>query len=116
MKIYLSYSHHDKELASKFKMYLSENNFEVIWDEDLLNIGDDFNQKISKSLSETDILIPIISENYQHSRFTQNELQIALGFKAIDKKLIIFPYIKAIYLMILKICYALWEQTILKMI
>ena len=93
MKIYLSYSHYDKELTSKFKMYLSEKNFEVIWDEDLLNIGDNFNQKISKALSETDILIPIISKNYQNSRFTQSELQTALGFKAIDKKLVIFPYI-----------------------
>lgn len=94
MKIYLSYSHFDKELASKFKMYLSEKNFEVIWDEDLLNIGDNFNQKISKALFETDILIPIISENYQNSRFTRGELQTAIGFKAIDKKLTIFPYIK----------------------
>lgn len=93
MKIYLSYSHNDKELASKFKTYLSEKNFEVIWDEDLLNIGDDFNLKISKALFETDILIPIISEQYQTSKFTQSELQTALGFKSIDRKPIIFPYI-----------------------
>ncbi len=93
MKIYLSYSHHDKDLAYKFKSYLTEQGFETIWDENLLTIGDDFNHKIKKALSEADIYLPLISENFQNSNFTQDELQTAIGYANINNYPVIFPYI-----------------------
>ncbi len=93
MKIYLSYSHHDKELVYKIKDYLLKQEFEVIYDEDLLTIGDNFNEKIRKALFESDIYLPIISENFQVSYFTNSELQTAIGYSTINKYPIIFPYI-----------------------
>ncbi len=93
IKIFLSYSHCDKELAIKFKDYLADKGFDILWDENLLIIGQDFNQKLKKALAKADIFLPIISDEYQSSRFTQSELQTAIGYCTIDDNPIIFPYI-----------------------
>ncbi len=93
IKIYLSYSHCNKELATKFKEFLTDKGFDILWDENLLIIGQDFNQKLKKALYESNIFLPIISDEYQNSRYAQSEFHTAIGYCTSNQHPIIFPYI-----------------------
>jgi len=92
-KIFLSYSHRDKELAHKFHDYLTENDYEILWDENIVTVGSDFNKKLSKALLEADIYLPIISNNFLNSHFARNELSFAIGYNKGNEMPVIFPYI-----------------------
>ena len=93
IRIYLSYSHFDKELAQKFYNYLSEQDFEVVWDKNTIITGDNFSKKLMGALVESDIYLPIISKNFEESYFTNRELLTAIGSNASKESPRIFPYI-----------------------
>lgn len=93
LKIYISYSHMDKELAHKFYEYLNDMEFDVIWDENTIMPGDDYNKKLISALSNSDIYLPIISENFKVSKFARRELLAAIGYYRHRDLFRIFPYI-----------------------
>lgn len=93
LKIYISYSHIDKELARKFYDYLNNLGFDVIWDENTITTGDDFNKKLMSALSNSDVYLPIISNNFERSTFTRRELLAAIGYNSSRDLPRIFPYI-----------------------
>lgn len=93
IKIFISYSHSDKELAHKFYDYLSKRDFEVIWDENTILMGDDFDKKLKHAMYEADIYLPIISEHFEKSSFTRSELLLAIGYNSGRNSPRIFPYI-----------------------
>ncbi len=83
----------DKELARKFYDYLNNMEFDVIWDENTIMTGDDFNKKLMSALSNSDIYLPIISNNFERSNFTKRELLAAIGYNSSRDLPRIFPYI-----------------------
>ena len=83
----------DKELARKFYDYLNSMEFDVIWDENTIMTGDNFNQKLMSALSNSDIYLPIISNNFERSNFTKRELLAAIGYNSSRDLPRIFPYI-----------------------
>ena len=93
LKIYISYSHIDKEIARKFYDYLTNMEFDVIWDENTIITGDDFNKKLMSALSNSDIYLPIISNNFEQSIYTKRELLAAIGYNSSKDLPRIFPYI-----------------------
>ena len=93
IKIFLSYSHCDKEIATSLKVFLTDNGFDILWDEDLLIIGEDFNQKLKRALAESDIFLPIISDEYNSSKFAQIEFHTAIGYCTNENHPLIVPYI-----------------------
>ena len=58
LQIYISYSHLDKELAQKFFNYLVTLDFNVVWDDNTILTGDNFNQKLMSALNKSDIYLP----------------------------------------------------------
>lgn len=92
LKIFLSYSHEDKELAYQFHNYLCKYDFEIIWDENTIVIGDDLN-KLKNALYEADVYLPIISGNFERSKFTQSELLAAVGYSSVRERPRLIPYI-----------------------
>lgn len=93
IKIFISYSHNDKELAHKFYTYLSKRDFDVIWDENTILMGYDFDKKLKHAMYEADIYLPIISEHFEKSSFTRSELSLAIGYNSGRNSPRIFPYI-----------------------
>jgi hypothetical protein len=93
LKIYLSYSHIDKELAKQFYDYLNEQGFEVLWDNNILLPGDNFEQKLNRYLFLADIYLPIISNSFLESVYAKNEFSIAIGYNSSREKPRIYPYI-----------------------
>lgn len=92
-KIYISYSIYDKELAYKFYTYLNKLNYDVIWAENRLIMGDDIDKKLKYIMNEADIYLPIISEHFKEDYITKNELLLAIGYNSRINNPRIIPYI-----------------------
>lgn len=93
IKIYLSYSHFDKDLARRFYDYLTKLNFDVLWDDNIIKAGDNFNQKLMMALSDADIYLPIISENFDCSVYAKREFLTAIGYNISKGYPRLFPYV-----------------------
>lgn len=80
MKVFISYSHQDREYADLIAGRLREDGHEVWYDKWKLKVGDNLIEKINQGLKETDALIVIISKNSLSSKWVMHELSaIAFG-------------------------------------
>lgn len=73
LKIYLSYVSEDKDLALRLSRALRDMKYMVWTDEDLL-AGDNYLASIQKALMESDLIIPIVSDQYARSKSAAFEL------------------------------------------
>lgn len=85
MKVFISYSHTDKENALSLSNLLIRNNFEVLGDFNL-KIGDNFEKRLNNSLLEADAIIFLITRAFNLSNYTRQEVITAYSyFTARDK-------------------------------
>ena len=75
MKVYISYSHLDKEFALKLEKSLKAQGIETWIDVFDLNAGDNIFAKIQSGINECDYIITILSKNYVNSQWTLQELE-----------------------------------------
>ncbi|MHB8067986.1 MAG: toll/interleukin-1 receptor domain-containing protein [Desulfobaccales bacterium] len=80
MKIFLSYSNADKELASKVKRVLESYNLEVFLAHDDIEPSAEWIDTILAELKACDIFIPILTDNFDDSNWTDQESGIAFAF------------------------------------
>jgi hypothetical protein len=86
--IFISYSHTDKKFVEKLVRNLQSKRFNILYDEEIINIGDNILDTISQTIVKSDVIILVISDNQKNNDFTNRELKIALES---NKK--IFPII-----------------------
>lgn len=91
IKIFLSYSRNGKEIANKFNDYFTEKGFDILWEENFSIWGQNFNQAIKRALTEADIILPIITEEFQSSKYAQSEFQTSIGYCSADDQKRYFP-------------------------
>ena len=91
MKIFISYSHHDKETAQIFYKHFTERGFDVSWDGSI-TFGSKL-EDLQKMILDCDAFVVIISEYSMMSNYVQSEISLALGYMGSRNKPII-PYIK----------------------
>lgn len=77
-KIFISYSWKDKAYAENLSSLLREKGFST-WSDVEIKPGDDWSESIKDKLKESDIVILLLSEDYQTSRFSLVELGAVLG-------------------------------------
>ena len=78
MKIFLSYSSKDKDMAEKIFLTLLESGHEVFYDRDKLQSGKAYNKTIENELYTSDLLIFLISPNsIKPSSYTLTEIKYA---------------------------------------
>src|SRR5437773_3220417 len=82
-KIFLSHSHHDKELAGTLKDELERFGCEVFVAHEDINPSQDWQEAILKSLRECDAFIPILTENFPGSDWTDQETGIAIALRKV---------------------------------
>lgn len=92
MRVYISYSLKDKEIAKEFRDELIKNNIEVWWDENI-KIGQSFNNKIDEELLKADAIIIIVSENSMKSDWISYEMMTAIGYQRAGIGTTIFPFV-----------------------
>lgn len=79
MKVFISYSHHDKDMALLIVQQLKEDGFEVLGDFEL-QLGEDFRNTLNNSLLQADALVCLITPAYNRSSFANKELITAYAY------------------------------------
>jgi len=84
LKVFISYSSQDKSLAGLFKQcFENYAGFSVFLAHEDISPASEWEIKIIKNLKETDVIIPLITDNYRNSEFTDQELGMALALNKI---------------------------------
>jgi len=82
VKLFLSYSHKDKERKDEFLPYLQLLSKECnvsIWVDTMINGGDDWDKSIVKNLETSQVIVLLISPDFMLSQFcTTREMSVAL--------------------------------------
>ena len=76
-KVFISYSSRDKEFAIKLMNDLNKNYIQSFTDENSIEIGDNIQEALEKKIQQTNIVIVIITENYNKSEWVKKELEFA---------------------------------------
>ena len=77
MKLFISYSHADKDFVVKLYNTLTYSNLEVFIDEKDIKIGDNILEKIEKGIEESAGLLYVISKYSVKSTWVKEELSMA---------------------------------------
>lgn len=89
MKVFISHSSKDAEIAKSFSYFLKNLCFDTeVFCSSIsgtINQGDDFVQTIERGLKNSDVFIPLISKNYSQSRYCLIELGYAYA-KSISRR------------------------------
>ncbi len=79
LRVFLSYTHADKEFAHHLAKELSKKRYKVWYpDQDLLP-GDNWSLEIGKALKESDAMIVLLSPESARSEWQQREIEYALA-------------------------------------
>ena len=93
-KLFISYSHKDKKWKEKLLVYLKvfEDNHKLeIWYDNDISCGEDFKEKICENISNANIVILLVSQDFLVSDFIQ-EIEIPLILqRKIEGSLIVWP-------------------------
>ena len=82
LRIFLSYSHRDKEIALKIKNAFKSKDYLVFDDSDDLSAGSIFTEVISNAITEASrdgCVIALLTESFMQSKCTQFEIEMALN-------------------------------------
>lgn len=74
MKIFISYSHHDKVFANKLADSLKTAGYEPWIDTQSIKVGENLIEKTDQGLSQSDYIVAVLSKSYSQSRWVQQEL------------------------------------------
>ena len=85
LQIFLSYSHKDRKLSGELKAKLDSNGFETFMAHEDIEPSKEWEEEIIRNLKECDIFIPLVSNNFMESKWTDQES----GFAFAEDKLII---------------------------
>jgi len=78
LRIFFSYSTIDKEIVGKLKSYLEEMGFEVFLAHEDISPCEEWQDEIIKNLKRCDIFIPLLTDNFMKSEWTNQEIGIAI--------------------------------------
>jgi len=79
LRVFLSYSHKDRELAGEIKEYIEDYRLEVFLAHEDIEPSREWQEEIIRSLKACDIFIPIVSENFKESKWCDQESGIAFA-------------------------------------
>ena len=85
MKIFISYSHRDRAKVIKIVNRLRAVGHEIWIDSLKIRLGDNISEKISKGLSDADVVLAVISQNSLRSDGVRNELS-ALALEQLSRR------------------------------
>lgn len=84
-KVFISYSHRDKETAKVLAEILDRQGFSLFLDFQDLEAGEEWSERLKSELKGTSIFVPLISSDYIGSSYSMQEFGAAI---ATGKKII----------------------------
>ena len=94
LRIFISYSSEDKELAGKFKASLDDYGFETFLAHEDIEFGAEWEEKIIQEIERCDIFLPLLTKDFKNSEWTSQEIGVAfeLNKKILPIKIDMDPY------------------------
>lgn len=88
MKVFVSHSHADSELAARISKALRNEGLDV-WDSDLdLLPGDNWAAEVARALEESEAMVVLMTVDALSSPWVRREMEYALGAKRYSNRLI----------------------------
>lgn len=90
-KIYISYSHADKDIINRLAKELLERGHELLMDTEVMKIGQDFRKSLLSALKSSDGILVLITEKSLKSNYVISEIGAARAFvdESANKKFLI---------------------------
>ena len=80
IETFLSHSNKDKKIARIFADNLSVYGFKVFVAHDDIQLGEQWEETLKESIKNCELFLVLLSENFHPSRFTDQEIGIAIAF------------------------------------
>lgn len=87
--VFISYAVQDKTFVRELVSLLERNRFRVVYDENVLKIGDNIKEKIAQCINESDLIIGVFSRKTDEHSFFHEELKYAISANKIVFPLVI---------------------------
>lgn len=81
VRVFISYSSKDREVAGSLKRFLEKYGLEVFLAHEDIKPTINWQEEIMQNLKECDVFLPIISPSFGHSEWTDQETGIAIALK-----------------------------------
>ena len=78
MRVFISYTHYDANIANQLSSYLKSKDFEVFYDQ-MISAGSGWKKEIEKAINEADAMVALYSRNSMQSGSQNQEIGRALG-------------------------------------
>jgi hypothetical protein len=88
MKVFISYACEDRELAKRLSRWLEGAGFDVWLDESNILPGDNWAEKVSQALKESQAMVVLVSPTAMDSKWVRHEIEFALGAKEYSGRLV----------------------------
>ena len=79
VKIFMSYSHHNKDLAGKVKDGLTNDRIQVFMAHDDLHVSENWMSRIIEELKACDVIVFLLTKEFRKSLWTDQECGWAMG-------------------------------------
>jgi len=90
MRVFLSHSYEDNDIAKKVRNYLAHHDLDVFDDKSDIATGSNLKASINQAISASDAVLFFVSKNSEKSQWVQHEMSLAVNnrLKGKDVKLI----------------------------
>jgi hypothetical protein len=88
MKVFINYSHKDAALAAQLAGRLKDAGLEAWFDKWEILPGDNWAEKTSEGLKESDAMVVLLTPNALDSDAVQNNISYALGDESFNQRLV----------------------------
>jgi hypothetical protein len=88
MQVFISYACEDSELAKRLSRWLEVAGFDVWLDESNILPGDNWAEKVSQALKESQAMVVLVSPAAMDSKWVRHEIEFALGAKEYRGRLV----------------------------
>ena len=90
-RVFLSYSHKDKEFVGYLTTKLEKSGIGVWLDEKELRVGESLTQKLREAIDSVDFLVAVLSRASMRSGWVQKEIEIALTEEIQTRRVKVLP-------------------------
>lgn len=93
MKVFLSHTSDDAQIARNIRNYLTQRDIHVFDDKADISMGSNFASSINEAISSSDAVLFIISKKTDKSRWVHQEMALALNNKLKGKEVKLIPIV-----------------------
>ncbi|MES3008542.1 MAG: toll/interleukin-1 receptor domain-containing protein [Pseudomonadota bacterium] len=93
MKVFISHTSEDSQIANNIRNYLAHRDIEVFDDKTDISMGSNLASSINEAIGSSDAVLFVISKNTDKSRWIHQEMSIALNNKLKGKEVKLIPIV-----------------------